>query len=253
MAEIILCATQRCGSTMIVEDMRNSGVLGNPEEWFIGWEPEKEGLNWTQVLKGVRKNATGDNDVAAIKVMANQLFNIEECLKPFLKPPPGPQFFRFHKAFEGATWVKLTRRNIVAQAISRIMAQQTGINHATGSAEQEHFAGNLLKGYTQDYNARAAYNYDAILRECTSITLENLAWDHFFRDHGITPIEFIYEDVVKDPDMGHLDQMARAVGLEGTPNRKPRTMVKIGNQRNKDFEKRFMREAAEQNYRGAGV
>jgi LPS sulfotransferase NodH len=32
MTEIILCATQRCGSTMVIEDMRNTGVLGMPEE-----------------------------------------------------------------------------------------------------------------------------------------------------------------------------------------------------------------------------
>lgn len=246
---IVLCATQRCGSTMIVEDMRNTEVLGRPEEWFIGWTPEKTDVDWSKALKNLKTKASGENGVSAVKVMANQLFDVEECLKSFLKPVPGPRFFRFHKAFENAKWVKLTRRNIVAQAISRIMAQQTGINHATGSSETDHFAGNLMKGYTEDYNVRAAYSYEAILREATSITLENLAWDLFFKDQGITPVEFIYEEVTADKDMKHLDRMAELVGLKSTPSRQQRAMVKIGNERNKEFEKRFLRDAAEKKYR----
>lgn len=39
---ILLCATQRCGSTMIVEDMRNSEVLGAPREHFLPWAAAKE-------------------------------------------------------------------------------------------------------------------------------------------------------------------------------------------------------------------
>lgn len=246
---LILCATQRCGSTMIVEDMRNTGVLGNPEEWFVPWAQPNPNRDHEQELAGVKRRAVGDNGVASIKVMANQLLDIEDGLKTFLKPKPGPRFFRFHNAFKDAKWARIRRRNVVAQAISRVMAQQTGINHATGTAEQEHFAGNLLKGYSEDYNQSAKFNYDAILREATSITLENVAWDQFFRDFEIDPLVLTYEDVVRDNDMTHLDRIAKLVGLTEVPDRKPRTMVKVGNQRNKDFEKQFLRQAAENKFR----
>jgi hypothetical protein len=49
--------------------------------------------------------------------------------------------------------------------------------------------------------------------------------------------------------MTHLDLIAELMGLDETPDSKPRTMVKVGNQRNKDFEKQFMREAAANKFR----
>ena len=107
MTEIILCATQRCGSTMIVEDMRNTGVLGVPEEWFIPWDPQKTDINWAENLAGVRKRATGENGVMAIKVMANQLHNIEACLETVI-PTQGALFSRFHAVFADAESVCLT-------------------------------------------------------------------------------------------------------------------------------------------------
>jgi LPS sulfotransferase NodH len=234
---------------MIVEDLRNIGVLGNPEEWFVPWSQPKDDMDYRAALSAIRKRATGENGIASIKVMANQLLDIEDGLQTYLKPKPGPRFFRFHNAFKDAKWVRIQRRNVVAQAISRVMAQQTGINHATGTAGQDHFAGNLLRGYSDEYNQGAKFNYNAILREATSITLENIAWDQFFRDFEIDPLVLTYEQVAKDPKMTHLDLIAELMGLDETPDSKPRTMVKVGNQRNKDFEKQFMMEAAENKYR----
>ena len=242
MTDIILCATQRCGSTMIVEDMRNTGVLGMPEEWFIPWQQDRPNENLTAALASIRRRASSDNGLCAIKVMANQLHGIENNLKTVIKPPPGPMFFRFHKVFEKAVWVWLRREDIVAQAVSRIMAQQTGINHATDG--DAHFAGKLLVGYHEDYNDQARYNYDAILRECTSITLENLTWRRFFENFGITPLQFTYEDVATDHTLEHLDLMAAAAGIDGAVTKQPRKLVKVGNARNDDFLKRFYRDAA---------
>jgi LPS sulfotransferase NodH len=234
---------------MIVEDMRNTGVLGNPKEWFVPWASPKEDMNFKQAFAGLLRRATGENDVAAIKVMANQISDVEAGLQTFLKPAPGPHFFRFHHAFKNAIWVRIKRQNIIAQAISRMMARQTGINHATGSEQDEHFAGNLMKGYSENYNAKAEFNYDAILREATSISLENVAWDQFFRDFEIDPLVLTYEEVTQDCDMTHLDKLARLVDLDGPLDRTPRKMVKVGNQRNLDFEKKFMQIAAAKKFK----
>lgn len=248
MVEIVLCATQRCGSTMIIEDMRNTGVLGRPEEWFIPWTPERTDVNWTDELERVRQHGTGANGVFAVKLMANQLTGIEGCLRQVLDPPPGRPFFRLHKLFETATWVWLKRRDTVAQAVSRVMSQQTGINHATDGAE--HFAGNLMKGGNlAGYNASVSYSYDTILRECTAITLETLAWQRFFEAFGIAPLVLTYEDTIHDADMTHLDRIAEAAGVSGPLQKVPRRLVKLGNSRNDDFAGRFHREAAERGFR----
>ena len=44
--------------------------------------------------------------------------------------------------------------------------------------------------------------------------------------------------------MTHLDAIAGLIGLEGEPERQPRTMVKMGNSRNRDWRERFFRDAA---------
>ena len=248
MKEIILCATQRCGSTMIIEDMRNTHVLGRPEEWFIPWNPGQTDTNWSDQLARVRQWGTGPNGVFAVKVMANQLAGIEGCLKEISSPPPGPVFCRFHMLFETATWVWLKRRDIVAQAVSRIISQQTGINHATAGAD--HFAGNLMKGGDlANYNASVQYSYDAILRECTAITLENLAWQQFYEAFRIEPLVITHEETVQDAEMTHLDKMVTALDISGPFEKSPRRLVKLGNNRNAEFAARFHREAAERGFR----
>lgn len=246
--DIVLCATQRCGSTLILEDMRNSGVLGKPEEWFVPWTPEKADVNWQEALASVQKRATGENGVSAIKVMANQLHKVDECLSTFIKPSDASYFPHFAEAFKEAKWVWLKRNDIVSQAISRVMALQTGINHATGKADDKHFAGNLAKGYNPKYNEGTVYRYGAILRQSTAITLENLAWQKFFESHGITPHVMIYEDVIRDPDMGHLDVFAEMVGLSEKPAHTERKMVKMGNEKNKNWRERFYVDAARNNF-----
>ncbi len=248
MTEIVLCATQRCGSTMIVEDMRNTGALGMPEEWFIPWNPKKIDINWTDNLAGVRKRASGENGVMAVKVMANQLHNIETCLETVVPTATGPLFSRFHTIFKDATWVWIRRTDVVAQAVSRLMAQQTGVNHATDG--EKHFAGNLMVGGDRaNYNENTQYRYDAILKECTSITLETIAWDRFFRTFGITPLVLTYEDVITDPAMLHLDAMHATTGNTTPLVKKERVIKKLGNSRSRDFVEKFHHETAERQFR----
>lgn len=234
---------------MFIEDMRNTGVMGTPEEWFVPWSVEKQNIKWKDALASVRKRATGDNGVMAIKVMANQLHSVEQCLATFTEAQSEGTFPRFYDAFRDAHWIKLTRHDVVAQAISRVMSRQTGINHATANADDEHFAGNLQAGYDKTYNANAMYRYGAVLREVAAISLENLAWDRFFETHGIQPDTFLYEDVAKDDDMTHLDAIAQMIGHDAPLTKLPRKLVKLANQRNKNWRTRFFADAAARNFK----
>jgi len=243
---IILCATQRSGSTMIIEDMRNTGQLGSPEEWFVPWDPEKKDIVWRDQLDGVLHRAGRGSGVQAIKVMANQLAKVDRCLSG--NSEPSRDFGSFRRAFPDAVWVKIARGDVIYQAISRLMARQTGVNHATQNADDEHFAGNLLKGYASDYNEKTTYKFDVILREINSITLENLAWTAFFSAHGIEPLSLVYEEFSKDQDMTHLDRMASVIGFSGVEKRE-RSMVKVGNQKNREWHERFLSDVAVRNFR----
>ena len=232
---------------MIVEDMRNTGRLGVPEEWFIPWVPNGAQRDWKAHWKGVVKKATGSNGVMAIKVMADQLAPVETCLKSVLSPVPGPRFFRFHKIFEDAVWVWIKRNDVVAQAVSRVMARQTGINHATDG--QNHFVGNLLKGGDQEsYNKNAVYSREEIEIQCTSIVIENVVWERFFNDFEIKPIVLNYENFSKDESLSHLDLIQNAVGLDEDLQKKPRLIKKLANKKSENFYSSFFRDVTSEGY-----
>jgi LPS sulfotransferase NodH len=246
---LILCATQRCGSTMIMEDMRNTGVLGQPEEWFLPWDPANETVDWADALQSVLRRASDPQGGQAIKIMANQLAPTDACLSRVLPPRGTSGFAHLFAGFADWNWVFITRQDLVLQAISRVMSKQTGINHATGHRDQDHFAGNLARGYDAEYNARTVYRYADILAQCTAITLENLLWEDFFRANDITPLRLRYEDVAADADMQHLDRMAALAGQGGPLPKRPRVMVKLGNRLNHDWRARFFRDAQTHGFR----
>ncbi len=249
MKDIVLCATQRCGSTMVIEDMRNTGVMGMPEEWFVPWDPEKSNENWSNSFQSVRKRATGENGVMAIKVMANQLYKVDGCLSTFIDTDAEGIYPHFVAAFSGAAWIKITRRDVVSQAISRVMSRQTGINHATANEDDEHFAGNLKTGLKSNYNQNTKYKYGAILREVASISLENLAWERFFVTNNISATEIFYEDIADDDGMIHLDIIAGQAKIDSTFVRTERKLVKMANEKNRLWHNRFFKDAASKNFR----
>lgn len=86
--------------------MRITGVLGMPEEWFIPWQKDRSDEDLAKDLASIWRRASSQNGVCAIKVVANQLSWIENNLKQVIKPLPGTMFFRFHKIFEKAVWVR---------------------------------------------------------------------------------------------------------------------------------------------------
>lgn len=233
---------------MVVEDMRNTGILGMPEEWFLPWDStKKKPVNWKQALGGVFKKAQTENGVAAVKVMANQVGKVEQCLSTFMDHDEEKPFGRFASladAAEYASFVWLKRDDVVFQAISRVIARQTGINHATGKKDDAHFAGNLLQGYDPSYNKKAKYNFDLIRKEAANITLENLLWQNFFSAHEIEPLTLTYEQVSQDPKMRHLDKIADEIGLAEEPKKEERKMVKLGNVRNQSWRDLFYSEVA---------
>ena len=79
-----------------------------------------------------------------------------------------------------AAWVWPTRWDRGLKAIFRAVARQTKVYHATGSKDDAHFSGNVMKGYDRSYNKAAEYRFGAILSCVNAIHVENLAWEHFF-------------------------------------------------------------------------
>lgn len=234
---IVLCATQRCGSTMICEDMRNTGVMGKPEEYFLPWNPEKPDPSWARSLNGIFKRGTTENGVFSVKIMANQAGRLNRCFETIdlaVSETGVKAFPHMHAVFKDATWVWLRRNDILRQAISREMAGQTGVNHATGHEGDEHFAGNLMKGYKADYNQQARFNEHALAAKMIAIVEEDLLWQRFFHDWGIDPLTLHYEDNCKNFP-GYLQELAAYAGLDLPETLPERKMVRLSNALNDEW------------------
>jgi LPS sulfotransferase NodH len=224
---------------MVVEDMRNTGVLGNPEEYFIPWEPSKEGIDWFAQLEGIVKKASSSNGIVSIKVMSNQLNKIDQCLKQSwpneLEVDINGLYPYFRAVTKHAKFMFIRRDNILRQAISRGISRQTGINHATGSSTDEHFAGNLLKGYSTDYNNSVKYDNELIKKDIMAIVDENMVWERFFSDWGVKrPLVLRYEEVCMNSP-GYLTRVMKFVGVSSDELNFERKMVALSNNKNEQW------------------
>ncbi len=236
---IVLCATQRCGSTMIMEDMRNSSILGRPEEYFIPWNPMRKGIDWRAEYENILKKASSPNGVASFKVMANQLPDIEAALGGE-SVENSKAFPKFKELTGEAVWVYIRREDILRQAISREISRQTGINHATADSKDEHFAGNTMKGYRSDYNKSVKYSEAAIRKALDDIVSENILWERFFRDWDIIPYTITYENAVHIFPH-YLEMIAQMSGVTLPEKLPERKMVKLSNEVNEEWYERYSR------------
>ncbi|WP_165723985.1 Stf0 family sulfotransferase [Pseudoalteromonas sp. Z1A2] len=231
---IILCATQRCGSTMIVEDLRNTNVMGKAEEYFIPWNPEKD-VDWLKSFEAIIEKSKTDNGVSAIKVMANQLKSIEHCLSlTNLEPSKEGLFPRVKSLLSNATFIRIKRDGIVRQAISRVIATKTGVNHALHNNDSDYKPGNLLKDKNLDYNSNITYKNEEIDIEVINIARETLLWDEVLKSWGVnSPLELHYEQVCRAYP-NYLTRVSNYLGikfdLESLP--KARNIKKLSNNKN---------------------
>lgn len=114
---------------------------------------------------------------------------------------------RFEHAFGPPRFIHLTRKDRVAQAVSRLRAEQGGLWHrnADGSDRERNAASQAL-----DYDGAALSRF--ILEAETS----DRHWQGWFDANGIVPVGIVYEDLAADPERA----MARLlIGLGRDPEK----------------------------------
>ena len=234
---LVLCATQRCGSTMIVEDTRNTKIMGKAEEYFIPWHPDKD-EDWLESFQSILKRSQTSNGVSAIKVMANQLKHIEACLENTeLIPETHGMFPYLRKLFSEAIFVYIKRSGIVRQAVSRIIAKNTGVNHSLHDNNVDYSPGNLLQNDEASYNEGIKFSYKEIDAEVINIVRESLLWDEVLKSWSVnSPLALHYEQVCKSYPY-YLNRIADYMDLEFDTVNMPteRNLKKISNTKNEEL------------------
>lgn len=236
---VILCATQRCGSTMVVEDLRSTGVLGKAEEYFIPWLPEKQ-VDWLSNFESIIKRSKTENGISSIKIMANQLQNIEACLtnSNFEEKLNDVMFPYLRTLLKGAVFIRIKRDGVVRQAISRVIAQKTGVNHALNNYDTDYRPGNLLKNNNLNYSCSVGFDGEDIDAEVLNIAKETLLWDEVLKSWNInSPLDLHYEQICKSYPK-YINRVVNYVGissidLDGLP--KTRNLKKLSSDKNEEL------------------
>jgi len=217
----IICSTPRSGSTLLCALLKNTGVMGVPHEYFhltehaqILWKrlvPDaKSEITIVEYFNAMVRHRTSENGIFGLKAHINQCF-------PYYQNGFMSHFFGDIKH------VAIRRRDTLGQAISSVIASQTGKwtseEKASKAAE---FAPELIEG------------------ALTTILYQNHLWQHFFQLNAIQPCVCYYEDLLENPS----NEIQRILDFVGVESNIPVDIEKAGirkeaTQLNEDWRRRF--------------
>jgi trehalose 2-sulfotransferase len=170
---IVLATDERTGSEWLCQLLGASGRLGRPSEY----------LNTSWMRRYIRDYP---DDVPAQVAIAHRVgTTANRCFAMKIHPWHLDRLLErstVSGTFPSAHFVRLTRRDLLGQAISLYRAQQTGRYHAHIPPER-----------AVDFDA------DAIERMVQVLALNRARWEMYFARTGIRPLMLSYEDLRADP------------------------------------------------------
>ncbi|TGQ45842.1 hypothetical protein EN859_005735 [Mesorhizobium sp. M00.F.Ca.ET.216.01.1.1] len=168
---ILVCTSPRSGSNHLAGMMAAAG-LGNPLEWFGGRRvlelPDYPRDPRAQVLRAL-KDGRSSSGIYAVKLFASQFSRVAKTVD-------------LPASLPNLRYIRLTRRDLLGQAISWTRARQTGRFRST-EADQKPLR----------------YDGAAIAKSLERILMENLAWDVWFAKNGLSSLSLTYEEIQQDP------------------------------------------------------
>lgn len=186
----IICATQRSGSTLLCEALKNSSVAGRPIECFTREiELELSGIwgvsSFTDYFEKILEYGTTPNGIFGTKIMLEQFaYFISEVRKsPKYNASNVPLEQSLTTVFPNLHYIWITRRDKVRQAVSFEKALNTEIFEW-----QIDKPALLQKELTFNFEHINTIYYRSLAQE--------VAWQKYFAARGVTPFKVVYEDFV---------------------------------------------------------
>jgi trehalose 2-sulfotransferase len=187
-------ATPRSGSYLLCEALTNTGLAGNPTEYFgrnqIRTLWKREGcVNYADWLAKIKHMGTTPNGVFGAKVI---WLNFEDLID-YLREVPGYEKLSVQTLLTTvfpnlhAIWIK--RRDTVRQAVSYSKALQT-------QAWVELSNGDASGGRSQ-LVPEVTFDFQTIDRLARSLVKDEEEMQQYFTIWGIEPLTVVYEDFIQ--------------------------------------------------------
>jgi LPS sulfotransferase NodH len=244
----IICGTPRTGSTLLCNLLASTGTTGNPHsfyrrqdisEWAEEWNlpnPDTMGehefnVAYLDATIGAGKGGTG---IFGLRLMRENLDELSAILDRIFPQLPSDKA-RFEKAFGSILYMHLSRESKLAQAVSLVKAEQTGLWHiAPDGTEIERLAP----------PKEPRYDFERIKHEVTELATHDAAWNAWFEEQGITPLRVGYERLSSNP-AATLVSICEALGVQA-PNAEDVIpgVAKLSDETSLDWIRRYNLDAA---------
>lgn len=185
----MICATPRSGSTLLCEALRNTGVAGNPDEYFgpmhvPRWSEQWQVANPTEYVGKVLKQGSTTNGVFGVKIMNLYWKHFMETLWQAADQYGVSDHQHISSTFLNMHYIWITRRNKIRQGVSWAKALQ-GIPWTWDKPE--------------DFipKKKLEFQFDVIDQFIEETVLHEAAWQEYFAENQIEPFVVVYEDFVR--------------------------------------------------------
>lgn len=199
----IICGTPRTGSTLLCNLMASTKTAGNPHSFYRRQDVSEWAEEWTLPDRGTMSelefnaaylNAAiaagkGGTGIFGLRLMRENLDELSAILDQIFPRLPSDKA-RFEKAFGNVLYIHLSRENKLAQAVSLVKAEQTGLWHIAPD------------GTEIERNAppkEPQYDFERIKREVAELEAYDAAWNIWFAEQGIIPLRVGYERLSSNP------------------------------------------------------
>ncbi|MGE0242097.1 MAG: Stf0 family sulfotransferase [Parvibaculaceae bacterium] len=212
----IICGTPRTGSTLLCDLLAATKKAGNPDSFYrrqtLSWwarewnlpDPDTMSARAYNIayLNAAVRAGKGGTGIFGLRLMRESLGELSAVLDQIFPGLPSDKA-RFEKAFGPLLYLHLSREDKLAQAVSLIKAEQTGLWHvAPDGTEIERLAPPQAP----------QYDFERITQEVGALESFDAAWNRWFEDQRISPLRIGYETLSADP-AATLTRICAALGI----------------------------------------
>lgn len=187
----VIASQPRSGSHYLAHLLRATGQAGVPLEYF-------HTAHWKSWMKRCRQSDPRGafRLLCQLRTTPNGSFGVKTHWKQF-------QYacrLRLEQDLRDAEFIQITRNDLLGQAISLVIASQTGA---------------WIHGHEQ--SAPPEYSFTAVQRAVAQLVAARGNWDRFFAFTGIAPLRISYEDLTARRDDTMMG-VCRHIGITWHPS-----------------------------------
>lgn len=213
----IICCAPRSGSTLLCDLLAATLRAGVPDSFFMRqvdpvWAqvwglPERgdltEAAYGAAYLAAAIAAGSGDTGVFGLRLMQENLGDLMQMIDG-VYPGLALDRARLRAAFGDMIFIHLSRADKVAQAVSLIKAQQTGLWHVAPDGRE-------LERLSPP--RPPAYDFARIAAVVAELQAQDVAWLNWFAAQRIAPLCIEYDTLSADP-VAVVGQVCAALGVQ---------------------------------------